>query len=236
MALFLMLFSFSFALAENVSDNSSNENTPMLISAPVEAGDLNESEVENEAKGNLFWKQMDIWFTFNQEKKAEKELKLAEFQLVRARIAAKNNNTRAMEGALEAHRRLIEKVQERVSKIENGNASEKLIGLDRAIQVHQARIARFNAQLNNSNLSAEQIENLQEIIEKAQENTQHLREVANEKRLEVGNKLREKNFSDDSSNDENETGDNSEDLEDDSEDSSDDELLGSENGSRNGRN
>lgn len=181
-ALFLMLFSFSFALAENDTANVSivSNETPMLISAPVDVELDNVSETE--ATGNLFWKKLDIWFTFNQEKKAEKELKLAELQLVRARVAARNNNTRAMENALEAHKQLIERVQERISKIENGNASQKLVGLDRAIQVHQARIARFNAQLNNSNLSAEQIEKLQEKIEQVQENTDHLREVAQEKR------------------------------------------------------
>jgi hypothetical protein len=223
-ALFLMLFSFSFALAENETVNSSD--VPMLISAPVEDSVLNETEAidETEAAGNLFWKRAGIWFTFNQEKKAEKELKLAELQLIRARIAARNNNTQAMENALEAHKKLIERVQERVSKIENGNASEKLTGLDRAIQLHQTRIARFNAQLNNSNLSAEQIEKLQERIEKAQENTQHLREVADERRLEVRNKLRERNVSKDDSNDENETGDDnssSDDLNDDSNKSED---------------
>lgn len=222
-ALFLMLFSFSFALAENETVNVSEEVIPTLISAPVEDSVLNETEevTETEATGSIFWKRAGIWFTFNQEKKAEKELKLAELQLIRARIAARNNNTQAMENALEAHKKLIERVQERVSKIENGNASGKLTGLDMAIQAHQARIARFNAQLNNSNLSAKQIEKLQERIEQAQENTQHLREVADERRLEVRNKLRERNASNDDSNDENETEDKSDDLEDDSNESED---------------
>jgi hypothetical protein len=222
-ALFLMLFGFSFALAENDTLDSSlvSNETPMLISAQVDVELDNVSE--KEATGNLFWKKLDIWFTFNQEKKAEKELKLAEFQLVRARVAARNNNTKAMENALEAHKQLIERVQERVSKIENGNASEKLIGLDRAIQVHQARIARFNAQLNNSNLSAGQIEKLQERIGQAQENTDHLREVANERRLEFEKRFRERNVSDDDSNNENETEDDDslDDLNDDSNESED---------------
>ena len=236
-ALFLMLFSFSFALAENETVNVSEEVIPTLISAPVEDSVLNETEevTETEATGSIFWKRAGIWFTFNQEKKAEKELKLAELQLVRARIAARNNNTGAMENALEAHKKLIERVQERVSKIENGNASGKLTGLDMAIQAHQARIARFNAQLNNSNLSAEQIEKLQERIEQAQENTQHLREVANERREKLELRLNAVNGSKEQLRErarervmdqvENESEDESEDLDDDSnesEDSSDD--------------
>lgn len=183
-ALFLMLFSFSFAMAENV-DNSSSEDSPMLISAQEDEGNISESE----AMENLFWKKADIWFTFNQEKKAEKELKLAELQLVRARVAAKNNNTKAMEGALEAHQRLIEKIQKRISKFEDKdsaaelkNATDKLVGLERAMEVHELRIDRLNVLLNNSNLSADEIAKIQARIEKAENSTQHLRDVSEAQR------------------------------------------------------
>lgn len=184
-ALFLMLFSLSFALAENGSV-SLNE-TPNLISVSEDVEINNISE--EEATGNLFWKKADIWFTFNQEKKAEKELRLAELQLVRARIAAKNNNTKAMEGALEAHRNLIEKVQARISKFENRdsakelrNATDKLVGLERATEVHELRIERLNMLLNQSNLSADEIARIQARIDQSQNNTQHLRDVAQQQR------------------------------------------------------
>lgn len=199
-ALLLMLFSFSFALAENETNNVSNE-TPVLISAPVDTEINNISE--DEAMGNLFWKKADIWFTFNQEKKAEKELKLAELQLVRARVAAKNNNTRAMESALEAHKNLIEKVQNRISKFEDKNsatelrnATEKLVGLERAMEVHELRIERLNVLLNNSNLSDDEIAKIQARIDQAENNTQHLKDVAqaqrerNELKLKAMNKTR----------------------------------------------
>ncbi len=180
-ALFLMLFSFSFALAENASVNDSvnNSDVPILISAPL----VDDNVSESEASGNFFWKQADIWFTFNQEKKAEKELKLAELQLVRARIAERNNNTKAMEKALEAHQKLIERVKERISRFDNtsGNVT-KLIGLERALEVHQFRIDKLNETLGNANLTAEQREKLQERLGQAQENTDHLIEVAQEKR------------------------------------------------------
>jgi len=183
-ALFLMLFSFSFAMAENV-DNSSGEEEPMLISAQEDDSNISESE----AMGNLFWKKADIWFTFNQEKKAEKELKLAELQLVRARVAAKNNNSKAMEDALEAHQKLIEKIQNRISKFENKdsaeelkNATNKLVGLERAMEVHGLRIDRLNVLLNDSNLSADEVAKIQLRIEQTENSTQHLRDVSEAQR------------------------------------------------------
>jgi hypothetical protein len=183
-ALFLMLFSFSFAMADNI-DNSSDGDTPMLISAQEDDSNISESE----AMGNLFWKKADIWFTFNQEKKAEKELKLAELQLIRARVAAKNNNSEAMMNALEAHQRLIEKVQNRVSKFEDKdsaaklrNATDKLVGLERSVEVHELRIERLNVLLNDSNLSADEIARIQLRIEQAENSTQHLRDVSEAQR------------------------------------------------------
>jgi len=180
-ALFLMLFSFSFALAENETTNESA--TPMLISAPVENTSMEVEDNETVSDSQVFWKKVGIAFTFNQEKKAEMELKLAEMELIRARIASKNNNTNAMVKALEAHQRLIARVQERVSKFdEKKNSTERVVGIERAIQAHEAKIARLNNLVaTNPNLTAEQIANIQARISQAENNTQHLRDVAEAK-------------------------------------------------------
>jgi chromosome segregation ATPase len=240
--LLLMLFSFSFALAENETDNVSGE-TPVLISAPPDVEINNISE--EEATGNLFWKKADIWFTLNQEKKAEKELRLAELQLVRARVAAKNKNINAMENALEAHRNLIEKVQNRISKFEDKNSAadlknstNKLVGLQRAIEVHELRIERLNVLLNNSNLSADEIANIQARIDQAESNTQHLKDVTeaqrkrNELKLKAMNKIKNE-FEEDDSSEENETEDE---LENETEEEDENEFFKGSNGSGNGKN
>jgi len=183
-ALFLVLLSFSFALAENDTINASivSNETPMLISAPINSEINNVSE--EEATGNLFWKRFDIWFTFNQEKKAEKELKLAELQLVMARVAERNNNTKAMEMALKAHQNLIDRVKMRISRfdINSTDLTAKLLGLERAIEVYQLRIDRLNVKLNRSNLTTEEVVRIQARIDQAENNTQHLMDVAKEKR------------------------------------------------------
>lgn len=143
-------------------DNISSDATPVLISANPNTtqtvsdaeSDLNVSE--DVSSWRMGWKQVGLWFTFNQEKKAQKELELAKLQLIRAKIAAKNNNTVAMEKALEAHDRLIEKVQARVDRISKSNAGGNLTGLDRAIAVHEARIEKLNGILENGNLTETQ--------------------------------------------------------------------------------
>lgn len=189
-ALFLLFFSFTFVLAQNETFNASaNDTVQAIISGPEEINNISESE----ASGNLFWKNFDIWFTFNQEKKAEKELRLAELQLVRARIAERNNNTPAMEKALEAHRVLIDRVKGRIARFDNttGNIT-KLVGLERAIEVHELRINRLNYMLNNSNLSADEAANIQARINQAENNTQHLKEVAMEKRERIEQRIANK--------------------------------------------
>lgn len=176
--LVLLAFVLAMPLAlaeENVSANVSSDATPVLISEDVSnvtdvEADLNEAD--NVGALGMGLKKMGLWFTFNQEKKAEKELQLAKLQLIRAKIAAKNNDSAAMEKALEAHQALIEKVQVRMDKMQN-----KSKGLDRAIEVHEARIAKLNLALLNANLTNEQRQGVEEIISKLENVTSHLRGV-----------------------------------------------------------
>jgi len=182
----MMLLNFSLVLAENeTSDVSTGDSVvPTLISAPEnDSIDLDEDDNQTVSDVQIFWKKVDIAFTFNQEKKAEKEMKLAELELIRAKIAAKNNNSQAMIKALEAHQTLIALVQNRVSKIdEKKNVTDKVVGIDRAIQAHEAKIARLNNIIaNNTNLTTEEIARIQENIAITQNNTQHLKEVAEAK-------------------------------------------------------
>jgi uncharacterized protein YxeA len=180
----------AMALAEEVADN---ENQTVISPALEETNQTVDQETTNEINDELNGSasiidttiaRIDIWFTFNQEKKAEKELKLARLELIRAKIAALNNNTNVMEKALAAHDKIIARIQERIDAI-NGqttktgiqNSVSKLVGLERAIEVHEARIAKLNEILASANLTDEQIAKIQARLDQAVNNTAHLKDV-----------------------------------------------------------
>lgn len=165
-------------------DASIEENSAVVTSTETtETADINtESEdietTETVSQGEIVKKQIGLWFTFNQEKIAEKQLELAKLRLIQARIAAKNNNTEAMEKALEAHERILTKFQERMEKVKAKNVSaEKLTGLERAIQVHEARITKMETILANAELTDAQRTRIEAKIAHAENVTSHLRNV-----------------------------------------------------------
>jgi uncharacterized protein YxeA len=179
----LAISMFSFAMAE---ENSTNIEEPN-ITQTVDQTTVNEINDDLNESVNVFkvgWLKLDILLTFNQEKKAEKELKLARLELIRSKIAAKNNDTEAMEKAIDAHNRILERIQKRMDSIDGEstkqgikNSATKLISLERAIQVHEARIAKFNEILASENLTDEQRLKIQAKIGQAENNTAHLNEV-----------------------------------------------------------
>lgn len=173
--LVLSVFSFSMVLAE---ETVVAESEMLIAENPV--SDVDDSLNESVSGWSIAKQTMSVWVTRNQEKKAEKELDLARMRLIQARVAAQNNNTEAMEKALEAHNRVLSRVQNRVKAIEGSNESEnaeKLVGLDRAIEVHQIRINRTVQQLEATNLSVQQQERLRSAISKAEESVQNLQNV-----------------------------------------------------------
>jgi hypothetical protein len=132
--------------------------------------DLEDETSELEEKGSIEKERIKSWFTFNKEKKVEIELKIARLRLNQARIALKNNNTQAMEKALEAHNRIMNRVELRVEKIKSEkNNSSKMTGINRAIEVHQRRIAILENILDNKNLTEKQKEKIEIKLEKAKE-------------------------------------------------------------------
>ena len=205
-------FAVPMALAEdNDSDssdaialyNDTSNITEGLVISPGPSTETTETAAELDAEenatigfGDIFMNRVQTWFTWNQEKKVELELKLAKMRLIQAKIAAKNNNTEAMEKALEAHEEIMNRIQERMSKLDgasdiNGlnNSAVKLIGLERAIQVHEARINRFNLMLENANLTDEQRTRIESKISKAEGVTSKLQELSDEKQDRIKIKL-----------------------------------------------
>jgi len=181
----LMLSVFSaMALAEEVTDEPNLIATENSTVDQTTADEINDELNESVNAVDTTLARIGIWFTFNQEKKAEKELKLARLELIKAKIAALNNNTKAMEKALTAHDRIIAKIQERINAIDGKAAKEgvqnsisKLVGLEMAIEIHEARIVKLNEILASANLTEEQIAKMQARLDQAVNNTAHLKEV-----------------------------------------------------------
>lgn len=205
--LMLAVFAVPLALAEEdvvVTDGADitatdavATNAAEITSADAEINqELDTSLNEEVSGGKVAWKQIQLWLTFKQEKKAERELDLARLRLIQARVAAKNGNEKAMEKAIEAHNKLIEKVKTRVNAIDGAsdetgvkNTAVKLVGIERAIQVHEARIERLNVLLQNENLTQKQKEKVQMQIEKAQSVTEKLMQIESTKKEQVKTRL-----------------------------------------------
>src|SRR3989344_6404248 len=92
---------------------------PMMVLAEETTASDVETSLDGSVSGaELSRKQLGLAFTFNQERKAEKELEIARLRLIQARVAAKNNNTEAVKKAIEAHNRILERVHARINAID----------------------------------------------------------------------------------------------------------------------
>lgn len=208
----LSMIAMPLALAEETSvDNETQdtivdvvtdtaETTSLIATNTIVDDTLVEESAEDDdatvGSGEILSTQVKSWFTFNQAKKAELELKLANMRLIQARIAAKNGNEKAMTKALEAHEKLINRVQERMGRIDGAsdekglNASaDKLVGLERAIQVHELKISRLSTLLENANLTEEQKAKIEAKIAKVQSVTSKLSDLSTQKKEEIKTRL-----------------------------------------------
>lgn len=200
-------FAMPLALAEETTDDATIENETALIPYGEDAlvvltseeMEAEEAELEmNESASNakVAWKQIQLWFTFKQEKKARIELEIARLRLIQAKIAARNNNTAAVEKALKAHEKIMNRVKERINKIDGVATKEainataaKLVGLERAIEVHQRRITFLSNMLATANLTEEQRARIEMRIQKMQNVTTKLAELNEEKKERLVTKL-----------------------------------------------
>lgn len=190
---FALLATAIFATASVLAQETSSE----TASDTAIASEVND-KLDGSVSGlKIGWENFKLWFTFNNEKKAMQELKIARLRLIQAKIAAKNGDTEAMQNALEAHNKILEKIQERINAIDGASdkegtklAATKLVGLERAIEVHEARISKLNELLASENLTDEQRAKLENKIAKAENNTAHLREVEADKKEKITTRLR----------------------------------------------
>lgn len=147
---------------------------------------------ENVSPLRLTFKKIDAWTAINQEIKTKKELDLARLRLIQARNFAGENNSVAMEKALEAHERIIERVENRIENIrENEEDIEKLVGLEKAVYVHRLRIERTNQKLSEIEISEQQRERWEKSVDKAEEVIERIEKIQEQNKERVMNRVME---------------------------------------------
>ena len=202
----IMMLAFAmFASALVLADDNSTAPVPMLISANPNANDSVDNitttsepaedlaNVTNVGSGTIFWKEVGLWFTFNQENKMNKEMDLAQLRLQQAEYDAKYNKTDAAEKALDAYQKLVDSAKKRseliTSKDTANVAMVKLAAMDQAIAAHEARITKLSNFLANANLTADQKVKIDARLAQAQNVTAHLQDVQTSKEDKIRTRL-----------------------------------------------
>ncbi|VVB80340.1 Uncharacterised protein [uncultured archaeon] len=177
----LAFASFSLVLAENNTSNISvSDNTSLISPAPTLYSDnssLNVSDDEQTVGAFRYgWENFKLFFMRNETNRIQQELRLANWKLAEARRDARNKDFNGTDNALREHDALISQIRDEVQKLKDSNQS-LTPGLDQAISVHEERLARLNASLQNSNLTDDQRSKIEDRISKLENNTAHLDEV-----------------------------------------------------------
>lgn len=144
----------------------------------------------------LGWEKMGLWFTFNQEKKAQKELKLAGKRLLEAKVMAEKGNEKGFARAQEAHDAFVARAQARLEAIdEDGkedkikDSTKKISGLEVAIENHENKIDILKEKLAEGNLSEEQKASIEALIDKMEAKTEAMKQKLEERRDKIKTRL-----------------------------------------------
>jgi hypothetical protein len=143
------------------------------------------------------WEKMKLAFTFNPERKAQLELRLAERKLLEVKKMAEKGNLRAMERAQMRHDALIESAQNRLSALDEdskeskvNSTAEKVVGLQRALKAHENRIEVLKDILANENLSEEARAAIESAVAKMENKTAAMEQKLQDKKDKIKTKLR----------------------------------------------
>lgn len=143
------------------------------------------------------WEKVKLAFTFNQEKKAQKELELAKLKLLELRKMAEKGNLKAMERAQIRHDALVESAQARLAAIQEDTteakaklAATKVIGLERALQAHENRIEVLKDILAEKNLTDEARAAIETAVERMENKTAAMDQKLEDKKDKIQIRLR----------------------------------------------
>lgn len=188
----LMLFAVPFALADaSLEADNTQIAADNLTANPGITPDSSFYGLK------LGWEKVRLAFTFNQERKAEKELALADKRLLEIKRMAEKGNVKAALKAQKSHDALVERAKARLSSIQEDtkeaqvrNTAEKIIGLQRAIQAHENRIEVLKDVLAEQNLSDDARESIESAVERMENRTEVMSQRLKEKKDRVKTRLR----------------------------------------------
>src|SRR3989338_8552512 len=119
------------------------------------------------------WEKISLAFTFNKEKKAEKELKYARERLREVKLMVEENKLDAVQKAEERHRKLIENVRARMDEIGEDDEEdlETNLEFENEIEEQEAEVDEIKTKIEiKGDLSAEQRKLLDKLIESLKAN------------------------------------------------------------------
>ncbi|MDP1695315.1 MAG: DUF5667 domain-containing protein [archaeon] len=192
----LMLFALPIVAAEETLDASAQAEVDSIASDNLAAdpGVTPDSAMYGLKTG---WEKLGLMFTFNQEKKAQKELALAEKKLLEVKKMAEKGNVKAMERAQERHDALLERARLRLDSIQEDTeesqvkiTAEKIVGLQRAIAAHENRIEVLKDILAEQNLSDEARTAIETAVAKMENKTQAIEQKLEERKDKIKTRLR----------------------------------------------
>lgn len=179
----------SFVLAEETA-------TDVAAAGDDISGDVSVNADSSMYGLKLGWEKIGLAFTFNQEKKAEKEIALASKRLVEARVMAEKGNEKGFARAQEAHDALIERAQARLEAINGDSKSDKIKesvksvnGLQVAIDIHEAKIAALKETLAQENITDEKKASIEALIDKMESKNEAFRQKIEDKKDKAKIKL-----------------------------------------------
>src|SRR3990172_1898246 len=186
----VLLVSAPFALAQetSASDEASDDNLE---------GDPGITPDSAMYGLKLGWEKAGLWFTFNQERKAEKEMEHARRRLLEVRKMAEKGNIKAMERAQEKHDELLAKAQERLASIQEDSqesqikdTARKVVRLEIAARAHENRIEVLKDILAEKNLSDEAKVAIEAAIARMENKTANFEFRLEEKKDRIKTRLR----------------------------------------------
>jgi hypothetical protein len=193
LALIGVLLFAGFALAEaaaNVTTPTDTETTEMS----ADPGITPDSAMYGLKTG---WENLKLAFIFNQERKAQFELKLADLKLLELRKMAEKGNTKAMERIQTRHDILVEKTQARLAAIQEDTtearamiAAANVIGLEMNLKSHENRIEVLKDILAEKNLSEEARTAIESAVDKMENKTSAMEQKIEEKKDKIQTRLR----------------------------------------------
>ena len=198
---FVSLIAFS-AIAEETEDPTTSPTNDIAITTTQEYPELAKEpgitpDMPVRYGLKLGWERASLAFTLNKQRKAEKNLELAEKRLIEMKKMLEKGKIEQAEKLRERYENRIEKSEEILAELKEDGKEEviienikKNIKLQLKIGRNEAVIEALKDYLEEKNLTEERREKAEDILEKLSNRTEKLKEKAEEREEKVKDRLR----------------------------------------------